>query len=99
MDGKLVVSYMRGAGVLIERADEQVRLNGEFVANAQTGRSLPGVTIDGDVLTVCAVDRTVVYRVDLADWDDETGTWGARLVVQPTLGGRVDSGAGAVDPR
>jgi hypothetical protein len=50
------------ARLRVEHADPVIQVSDKLLRSLRTRRDLPGVTYDGDLLTVRAVNRTVIYR-------------------------------------
>lgn len=76
--GVLVVQRVDGQ-LHVTHADPRILVSAELAADIRAGQYLPGSRIDGDVLTVDAVNRRVVYVLReylfaldcwLAEWPD-----------------------------
>jgi hypothetical protein len=52
-----------GPDLHIDRADPRVRISGELLEQIRAGNYHPAVTLDGDLLKIRAVNRTVIYRI------------------------------------
>ena len=67
----------------ILRADPRIRISNEFMASCVRGygdrRIISSAhhwfTLVDDVLTVRGINRTVVYRINFADWDALTDSY------------------------
>lgn len=59
--------------VVINLADPLVLINDELLLWWRNGNTAPALTLDGDVLTIKALNQTVVYR--LTGERDQYGSW------------------------
>jgi hypothetical protein len=65
--------------ICIDRADPRIQIADDFLDEIRAGNHHPDVTLDGDLLKIRAVNRTVVYRIGVyipdrrvhtAEWPD-----------------------------
>jgi hypothetical protein len=61
----------------IDRADPRIQIADELLDEVRAGNHHPDVTLDGDLLKVRAVNRTVIYRigVHIPDRQGHTAEW------------------------
>lgn len=84
--GDIVLTDLRDRGRLrIDRADPEIGISAALLRQMRAGATHPDVTLDGDLLTINAVNRRVTYRIGdyhpigLPD-DGENGWWYAEAV-------------------
>ena len=63
-------------GLVIDRADRHINVSDDLLQFIRSGQCTDGVRIEGDILTLGAVNRTVAYRVT----EREHGVWDADLL-------------------
>lgn len=82
-DGTCVLKHV-GADLYIEHADPRTLISAELLDEIRAGNHHSAVTLDGDLLKIRGVNRTVIYRlsqrirlipgsgqiVHLAEWPD-----------------------------
>ena len=64
-----------GDKLTVRQADPMVRITAELVDELERGVTHPDFTIDGDVITINAANRRVVYRLDRSSYDLFTNTY------------------------
>lgn len=68
VEGEVILrgSYLRSGALdeleIIEAAPRAL-ISDELLEEIREGKVSPGITVDGDVLTIRGVNRTVIYRI------------------------------------
>jgi len=72
--GRCII-YRRGDAITVVEADPAVLISAALVDELAAGNRAPEVTLDGDVLTIDAANRRVVYVIDRSSYNLATNQY------------------------